>query len=138
MAKKDLRTGVHEGGGPPPGYRWSVLVLEDAFEEAMAFLDEDQYQHAAQQVKELAREEDPSHSVTQSIDAIEDFHELRDKGGILGNINLRVFFYLDSDRSLIVVFGATNKKNDGPTPRRVKLRMRSRLRRYLRGEYRGP
>jgi hypothetical protein len=135
MAKKDLKVGVHEGGGPPPGYRWSVQVLNVAFGEAMSFLDADQYQHASQQVKELAREADPSHSVTQSVDRVEDFYELRDKGGILGNINLRIFFHLNVDQSVMVILGAINKKNDGPTPQGVKVTVRNRLRRYLRGEY---
>jgi hypothetical protein len=138
MAKKDVKVGVREGGGPPPGYCWAVHVLDTAFDEAMGFLTEGQYQHAAQLVKELAREADPSHSVGLSVDAIEDFHELRDKGGILGSINLRVFFHLDARRSVLLVLGAINKKNDGATPQWAKLRMRNRLRRYLRGEYRGP
>jgi hypothetical protein len=138
MAKKDVKVGVHEGGGPPPGYRWSVHVLQAAFVEANKFLCQDQYQHVAQQIKELAREDDPSHSLTQSIDAIEDFFELKDKWGILRNINLRVFFHLDSDRSILLVLGAINKKNDGPTPRGDKIRMRNRLRRYKRGEFQGP
>lgn len=138
MAKRDLRVGVHGGGGPPPGYRWSVHVLGAAFDEVKGFLDEDQYQHAAWQVKELAREADPSHSIAQSIDRVEDFHEFRDKGGILGNVNLRIFFPLDTTRSVILVLGAVNKKNDGPTPQWVKVRMRNRLRKYRRGEYEGP
>jgi hypothetical protein len=138
MAKRDVKVGVHEGGGPPPGYRWSVHILDVAHAEAIDLLDEDQYQHAAQQVKELAREDDPSHSVTQSVDSIEAFLELRDKGGILGNINLRIFFHLDAERSVLLVLGVINKKNDGPTPKGDKVRMRNRLRRHLRGEYGGP
>lgn len=86
MAKRHVKVGVREGGGPPPGYRWTVHILNVAFVEAMDLLDADQYQHAAQQVRELAREDDPSHSVTQSVDSIEAFFELRDKGGILGNM----------------------------------------------------
>jgi hypothetical protein len=137
MAKKDLKVGVNEGGGPPPGYRWSVHIIQAAFVEANKFLSEDQYQHAAHQIKELASEDDPSHSISQSIDAIETFFELRDKGGILGNINLRIFFHLDRDRSILLVLGAINKKNDGPTPIGDKIRMRNRLKRYKRGEFQG-
>jgi hypothetical protein len=138
MAKRDVKVGVNEGGGPPPGYRWSVHLLDVAFDEAMSFLDADQYQHAAQLVKELAREQDPSHSAGQSVDAVGDFLELRDKGGILRNINLRVFFHLDADRSVLVVLGAIHKKNDGPTPPWVKTRINNRLRRYRRGDLTGP
>ena len=32
--EKKLKTGVQEGGGPPPGYRWSVLILDMAFSES--------------------------------------------------------------------------------------------------------
>jgi hypothetical protein len=133
MAKK-VKVGVQRGGGPHPGYRWSVLILDDAFKEAMDFLSDDQYQHLAMQFKELATERDPTHSPTASIDAIEDFHELRDKGGILGNLNVRVFFYLDKAERAIVVLGAIKKQNDGPTRIGDKVRMRRRLRRYRSGE----
>ncbi len=138
MAKRDIKVGIHEGSGQPP-YRWSVHVLEVAFKEAHGFLDEDQYQHASEQIKELAREPDPSHSLTQSVDAIEDFFELRDKGGILGKINLRVFFCLNPEHSVLLVLGAINRKqNDGPTPQVDKIRMRNRRREISRrGEFEG-
>src|SRR5947209_3401899 len=115
--KKDVKVGVERGGGPPPGYLWDVLILNVAYDEAMKFLSEDQYQHLAMQFKQLAREADPTHSVTASVDAIEDFHELRDKGGILGGMNVRVFFYLHKVKSALVVLGAIKKQNAGPTPR---------------------
>ena len=34
------------------------------------------------------------HSLHMSTDAIEDFYEMRDKGGILGPLNVRVFYYV--------------------------------------------
>jgi hypothetical protein len=135
MMAKDVKVGVERGGGPAPGYLWNVFILDLAFEEAMGFLNEDQYQHISMQFKELARENDPSHSQTGSVDAIDDFHELRDKGGILGGMNVRVFFCLDKSRSAIVVLGACKKQNDGPTPLGVKKRIARRLRKYLNGDY---
>jgi hypothetical protein len=111
-----------------------VLILDAAYREAMRFLSEDQYQHLAMQFKELAREADPTHSVTASVDQVEDFYELRDKGGILGGLNVRVFFSLDRDRSAIVVLGAVKKQNDGPTPKGDKVRMRRRKRTYDSGQ----
>jgi hypothetical protein len=72
------------------------------------------------------------------IDQIEDFHQLRDKGGILGKLNVRVFFYLDHRRRALVVLGAIKKQNDGPTPKGDPMRMSRRLRRYLRGEFEEP
>src|SRR5947209_55343 len=102
---RELRVGVERGAGPPPGYRWSVWILSLAFEEAMKLLSPDQYHHMAMQIKELAREEDPTHPQTASVDEVEGLHELRDKGGILGGINLRVFFYVDKRRRALVVLG---------------------------------
>jgi hypothetical protein len=135
---KQLKVGVEEGAGPPPGYRWTVLILDIAYEEAMDFMNEDQYQHIAMQVKDLATEIDPSHSRTVSVDAIGDFHELRDKGIALGGMNVRVFFYLDKARSALVVLGAIKKQNDGPTPIGARKRMARRLRKYINGDYGGP
>src|SRR5215469_490289 len=113
--KRPVKVGVLRGGGPPPGYQWNVHILDLAFDETMGFCNGDQYQHLAMQMKELAREEDPTHSQTLSVDAIEDFHELRDKGGILGGMNVRVFFFLDKKIQALVVLGAIKKQNDGPT-----------------------
>jgi len=121
--------------GPPPGYRWGVDILSEGYHEVMKFLNDDQYSHLALQFKELARETDPSHAQTADIDAIEDFYELRDKGGVLGGMNVRVFFLLDKQRSTIVVLGGIKKQNDGPTPLGAKIRMRRRARKYRSGEY---
>jgi hypothetical protein len=134
----ELKVGVRRGGGPPPGYRWTVLVLDVAYEESRKFLNEDQYEHVAMQVKELAKEDDPTHSKVASVDAVEDFHELRDKGGILGGMNVRVFFILDKVEACLVVIGAIKKQNNGPTPFGDKVRMTRRRRKYLNGEYDGP
>jgi hypothetical protein len=133
----ELKVGVHKGDGPPPGYVWMVLLPDIAYNESMRFLNPGQYEHMAMQVKELARESDPTHSQTASVDAIGEYWELRDKGGILGNLNVRVFFYLDKKNEALVVLGAIKKQNDGPTPLGDKMRMARRLRKYLRGEFQG-
>ncbi len=101
----------------------------------MGFLDEAQYQHLAIQFRELAGEADPTHSKLVSIDKIEDFYELRDKGGILGHINVRVFFGIDDASRAIVVLGAIKKEKQGATPVGDKVRMRRRWRKYKKGEY---
>ncbi|MGH7135971.1 MAG: hypothetical protein ACREHD_09540 [Pirellulales bacterium] len=139
VPEKEVKVGVKRGAGPPPGYRWTVLVLDSAFKEAMAFLSEGQYQHLAMQVKELAREGDPTHSVTNDVRSIEDFYEIRDKGGVLGNLNVRIFFTLEKNTSSLAVLGVIKKQNDGPTPAGDSIRMRRRMRKYLSGDYtRGP
>lgn len=133
-----VKVGVHKGDGPPPGFQWTILLLSIAYEESRRFLNEGQYEHIAMQFKELARERDPTHSQIASVDAIEEFWELRDKGGILGGMNVRVFFFLDKKNQALVILGAIKKQNDGPTPLGDKRRMSRRKRMYLNGEFQGP
>lgn len=68
------------------------------------------------------------------MDQVEDFYELRDKGGILGGLNVRVVFALDRGRRALLVLGAIKKQNDGPTPKGDKVRMRRRKRLYDGGQ----
>ncbi|MGP0062179.1 MAG: hypothetical protein ACLQGP_01080 [Isosphaeraceae bacterium] len=125
------KIGVRRGGGRPPGYRWEVVILDQVFDEARAFLSEDQYDHLARQVRELARQDDPSHSETIDVRPIGEFFEIRDKGGVLGKINARVFFFRSRPARRIVILGAIPKQNDGPTPLGDRRRMERRMRLYL-------
>lgn len=127
----ETKIGVRQGGGPHPGYSWSVQILQRAFDEAMGFLNSDQYDHLARQVKELAREDEPSQCPTVDVRPIESYYELRDKGGVLGKINARVFFFLNSLTRTIVILGAVKKESDGPTPIGDKITMRRRMRLHL-------
>ncbi len=131
--KKKIRVGVKQGDGSPP-YQRTVGILDFAYEEAMSCLEERQYDHMALQVKELARHPDPTHSDTIDVKKIEDIYEIRDKGGPLGNINVRVFFGVDKDGSMIIL-GVAKKQNNGKTPQGDKTRMTRRWRKYLRGDY---
>ena len=135
MARKPVKVGVKVGGGPAPGYKWNVEILDVAYKEAMGFLDDDQYDHLANQVKELASGDDPTHSETISIDQIEEFHELRDWGGILHPFSVRVFFGVDKEKRSIVILGTLKKQNNGATPAGDKIVMRRRWRNCLKGEY---
>lgn len=127
----NLKTGVRRGGD----FLWSVAILEASFEEAMRVIGSAGYSHFADQVKELARHAIPSQCESVDVKALEDFFEIRDHGGPLGNVNVRVFFGLDRARRTIVTLGCAKKQNNGPTPLGEKLRMRTRWVRYKRGEY---
>src|SRR5262245_28942050 len=94
VAKELLKIGVNRGAGEQP-YQWTVVILQYAFDEARSFLDVDQYRILAQQFQELASQGDPSHSATISLDKVEDFYELRDRGGLLHPHNPRIFFGID-------------------------------------------
>ncbi len=140
MTRKDVKVGVREGQGPPPGYQWSVWILDLAFDEVMHFLEERQYQHMALQVQELAGQADPTHSSTVSVRKLtgESFWEIRDKGGVLGGVNVRVFFGVDKRHRAIVVLGGIKKQDDGATPVGTIATVRRRWRKYQEGSYSTP
>ena len=106
----------------------------------MSFLTPVQYEHLAMQFKELASQDDPTHSVSASVRSMspETYYELRDKYGVLGKINVRVFFGVDKGNRAIIVLGSINKKNDGPTPMGDIIRIRRRWRMYQNNEYGKP
>lgn len=133
--KRALKVGVRVGGGPPPGYLWSVGILDVAYADSAEELSPAQYQHLAVQFRELAHQHEPSRPITEDVRPIEDFFELRDKGGPLGRINVRVFFGIDHEARTIVVLGVIKKQNDGPTPFGDKVTMRRRWRKYLQGDF---
>src|ERR1035437_8545994 len=119
--EKKFKVGVHRGAGPPPGYQWTVVLPDQAVRESRDFLTEDQYGHLSDQVRFLAEQSDPTHPVGLSVDAVEDFYELREKGGPLGKLNVRLFFFLDKRRKRIVILGGIKKENQGPTPVGTKI-----------------
>lgn len=128
---KPVRVGLRQGGGPEPGYLWSVLYLSSARAEAGDFLTESQYAHVVDLMRALAREPQPTHPRTVDVRAVEDFWEIRDKGGILGKVNLRVFFVVNAEEKQIIVLGAINKSAEGQTPTWAKIRIRRRIREHL-------
>lgn len=126
----ETRTMLNAGGGPIPGYHWSIEAFDAVLAEASKLFTEPQYWHVVDQFRQLASEVDPTHSNIVSIDAIEDFLELREKGGPLGRLNARIYFFLDKQNKCIVLLGARKKENNGPTTVACRIAMRHRLRRY--------
>jgi hypothetical protein len=108
--------------------RWELGYLEAAEKEARSFLTEEQYAHAIQLFDDLAYESNPTKSETQDVSKIYEFYELRDKGGILGKINLRVYFTIFKERKLILVLATYKKEDDGKVPQHIVIRVRNRLR----------
>lgn len=132
---KAIHIGLRAGAGPPPGYMWSVCYLTAARDDAMGFLNDAQYGHVTDLMEALASELDPRRPKTVSVDQVEDFHELKDKGGILGKINLRVFFIVEDGEKTVLVVAAIKKESEGQTPDWAKTRARSRIRRFRAGDY---
>ena len=73
---------------------WQLRYLAVADDEADGILDPDEKSYVIQQCRDLATNQDPTHSPTQDVRAIDAYHELRLKGGLLGKKNIRVFFFL--------------------------------------------
>lgn len=91
-------------------------------------MSDDQYAHAVESFDQLACEQNPRLSATQDVRPIDDFFELRDKGGILGKINLRVYFAVFDEQKLLVVLGCRKKEEENQVPSFVVAKMRNRLR----------
>lgn len=108
--------------------KWELGYLEAAERDAKRFLTEEQYAHAIQLFEDLAYESNPIKSKTQDVRKIYEFYELRDKGGILGKINLRIYFTLFKERKLILVLATYKKEDDGQAPQHIVIRVRNRLR----------
>ena len=125
MDPKDMRKVISEGGGDPP-YRWSVEIVKPAMREAKKELQGEEYLHIQDQIRELARCEDPTKPETLSVDAVEGFHELREKGGPLGRKNVRVFFTTIAKQTLMIL-GVYKKEADGGTPQHIKIKIGRRL-----------
>lgn len=76
----------------------------------------------------MAYESDPTKSATQDVRKIQEFHELRDKGGILGKIDLRVYFVVVEERRLILVLATYKKEDEDQVASHIVTRVRNRLR----------
>ena len=87
-----------------------------------------EYAHVVQLFDELAFESNPSKSETQDVRSIEEFYELRDKGGVLGKKNVRVYFAIIKNRKLILALSVYKKEDESTTPPHIITRVRNRLR----------
>lgn len=133
MAADDFRIVAREGQGPPPPLQWDVRVPPCVFKEAKKLLrHKEKYVHAVGLVTELARHEDPSHSETLTLDNLrnEEFHEISDKGGPLGKLNLRIYYYIDKEAGDIILLSVQKKEADRATPTSIIQLCRTRLRMY--------
>jgi hypothetical protein len=135
MAKGRLQTLGSIGGGRPPGYEWNVVSLSEVHSESEKLLTTDERQHIADLAKQLATEDDPTHSVLCDVRKVEEFYELRDSGGPLGGKNVRLFFGVAKEGKSLVLLGLILKQNNGPTPPGDKIRIRRRWRKYQAGDY---
>ncbi len=107
---------------------WRLGYVDAAAADAKRFLDSAQYDHVVSLFEQLAYESNPRLSTSQDVRKIENYYELRDKGGLLGQINFRAYFDVLDEEKLIVVLGCDKKEQEGKTPEFVKIRIRNRQR----------
>lgn len=129
--EKSAGTFEHVGTSNPP-LLWTVKYWPPVIEDA-SFLNSQQYWHVADQISEIARETEPCRCPTAEIEKIGDFWELKDKGGPLGKINLRVFFLVNAALKEIVILGVHKKEDERQLRRSVVVRIERRMRHYFRG-----
>src|SRR4051812_36512854 len=98
-----------------------VVVLAVPKKEGKKFLNPGQYLHTVDLIRRLVDLNDPQEVGDLRIEPIEDFLELKDKGGLLGRINLRIYFKYFPDSNEVVVVKAYKKEEDGPAPRHIVL-----------------
>jgi hypothetical protein len=132
---KPLKVGIRAGGTPNSEYKWDVHFLDVAGGEARKLLTDWQYEHLKDAVKALASEQDPKRSQCEDVSAVEDYFELKLKGGPLGKINLRAFFVVLEEPKTILYLHVWKKEAEHQTPSQVKRLVRSRLRKFEAGEY---
>ncbi len=129
MAENRRKVATGKAGTENASYRLRPLV--QAKRDARRFLNDFQYWHLVSIVRQLKHWGDLKWQNLLSIKAIDTFHELREKGGPLGKINARVFFWVDENNREIWILGAYKKEEEGQTHRHVVLKMRERKRQIM-------
>jgi hypothetical protein len=115
--------------------KWqTVVVLSVAKAEGRDFLTEVQYLHIVDLIKQLVGFGAKQFKTALTIEKIQEFWELKDKGGVLRKLNVRVYFAHVVERNEIVVLSTYKKEDDGKAPAHILVRLRNRLRAYLAGE----
>lgn len=112
--------------------RWAVVVLRAAKTEGQKILTDAQYNHVVSVLQRLVDFPDREELADLDIKHIDgDVYELREKGGVLQRINLRVYFAALKKRREIVVLKTYKKEQDRQVPRYVLVGVEDRLDDYL-------
>ena len=128
------------GGGTPPGYLWNIYLIEIVVDEGHDVLGSVGYEHMAFQFREIARSDDPTRSRVVDIrtldgDGENKIYEIRDKGNVFGNANVRVIYGIDRRHRAIIPLTSLKKQNNGKTPKPDLIRAHRRLRKYRKGDF---
>jgi hypothetical protein len=113
--------------------KFVVVVLDAARREGHKILSDPQYDHVVDLLKRLVDFGNQEELGDLSIEPISSFWELREKGGILGKINLRVYFGTLPEVQELIVAKAYKKHEEGQTPPHVIVAVENRLEEYKHG-----
>lgn len=105
---------------------WRMGRLDVTKSEGM-FLSEVQHDYLVEQFHDMGTFKNPLECPTVVLERVEDFHALKDKGGVLGKLNVRVYFMIDTKRKAIVVLSVYKKEDEGDLPKWLMKRLRNRL-----------
>lgn len=105
---------------------WKLGYLDATVGES-GFLNEKQYDYLVDQFREMSKCVDPVRCPTVDVEQVGEFWELRDKGGILGKLNVRVYFAVVAKKKFIVVLSVYKKEDEGAIPRWLVKRLANRL-----------
>lgn len=114
----------------------TVAVLPIAAKEGWEILTPGQYLHAKDLIKQLVGFGVREFDSKLRIEQIGDFWELKDKGGTLGRINLRIYFRFAQESNEIVILKTYKKEDDGSAPPHIVIGLKNRFRQYLDGQIR--
>ena len=111
-----------------------VVALQIACSEGRDILTAGQYEHVKDLLKQLVGFGSQSYDKMIHVEPIGDFWEFKEKGGVLGKINLRVYFAHIKSRNEVVLLHSYKKEDDGKVGPHMQIRLRNRTRQYLAGE----
>ena len=113
----------------------TIDVLGVAAKEGWEILTPGQYLHVKDLIKQLVGFGRREFESNLKIGPFGDYWELKDKGGTLGKINIRVYFAFESDLNKIVVLHTYKKEDDGQAPPHIKQKLNNRFRLYKQGHF---
>lgn len=118
--------------------RWQqVVVIPPVVKEGHDELTPGQYLHVKDQVKQLVGFGARRFDSELRIEPFEEFWELKDKGGVLGSKNIRVYFAFEQKVNDIVVLKLDKKEQQNMARPALKYILKNRLRLYRDGHFRG-
>ncbi|MEW4455565.1 hypothetical protein AB1L30_23045 [Bremerella sp. JC817] len=112
-----------------------IVVLAKAAKEGHDILSEGQYLHVKDLIKLLVDFGSQNYQANLRVEQFGEFWELKEKGGMLGKINLRVYFRFNEVSNEIVVLHTYKKEDDGAAPPFIMKLLRNRWNHYLNGTF---